>query len=355
MTESVQKVIVGVDTHKDFHHAAVITALGEPVDDRRFAATATGYEELIGWVTAAGTVVRVGVEGTGSYGAGLARRLRQTGLEVVDVIAPDRQERRLRGKTDQLDAFSAARAVLALRARTVPKTRDGQVEALRVLRTTRRMLVKQRTGTINQLHSLLVSAPEPVKAKLVGLGAFKLASACSRLRHAAADGVLTTVTKAALRSLGRRYLELRTEAKQLEKQITALATDYAPELMTLHGVGPDTAAALLTVAGENADRLTSEAALAHLTGVAPIPVSSGRTNRHRLNRGGNRQGNAALHRIVLVRMKSHQPTRDYIAKTLARGKTKQDAMRLLKRYITREVFPILIEVQHRQPTLETAA
>lgn len=355
MTESVQKVIVGVDTHKDFHHAAIITALGEPVDNRRFAATAVGYEELIGWVTAAGSVIRVGVEGTGSYGAGLARRLRLAGMVVVDVIAPDRQERRLRGKTDQLDAFSAARAVLASRARTVPKTRDGQVEALRVLRTTRKMLVKQRTETINQLHSLLVSAPEPVKAKLVGLGAFKLATACSRTRHATGDDVLTTVTKDALRRLGRRYLELRAETKLLEKQISALATDYAPELMTLHGVGPDTAAALLTVAGENADRLTSESALAHLTGVAPIPASSGRTNRHRLNRGGNRQGNAALHRIVLVRMKSHQPTHDYIAKTLARGKTKKDAMRLLKRYVAREVFPVLIAIQQRHQTHTTAA
>lgn len=355
MTDKRQKIIIGVDTHKDFHHVAVISALGEALADRRFDATPDGYAELTGWVAEQGDVLRAGVEGTGSYGAGLTARLRGAGITVIDVLAPDKQERRLRGKTDQIDAYSAARAVLSRRATTIPKVRDGQVEAIRTLRTTRRLLVKQRTETMNQLHSLLVSAPEGLRAKLAGRSAKALATACAKLRDRAGDDIVTATAKDAARSLGRRYLELQAETKRLEHRIRTIVADYAPELLGLHGVGPDVAATLLAVAGENADRIGSEAALAHLTGTAPIPASSGKTNRHRLNRGGNRQGNAAFHRIVLVRMKTHPETRAYIEKSLARGKTKRDAMRSLKRYLAREIFPILISIQHRHQTAQTAA
>lgn len=355
MTDLDRKIIVGIDTHKDFHHAAVITALGEAVEDRRFEATPAGYGQLIDWATSRGEVLRVGVEGTGSYGAGLTARLRQAGIPVIDVIAPDKQERRLRGKTDRIDAYSAARAVLAQRATTIPKDRDGQVEAVRVLRTARYLLVKQRTETMNQLQGFLVSAPEQLRARLAGLGGKKLAQACQKLRDRAGDDGVTTATILTLRSLGRRWLEAKAEADQLEGRIRDLVADYAPELLAVHGVGPDVAAVLLAVAGQNADRLTSESALAHLAGTAPVPASSGKTNRHRLNRGGNRQGNAAFHRIVLVRMKSHPATRDYVTKTLARGKTKRDAMRLLKRYLAREIFPILITIQQRHAATQIAA
>lgn len=355
MTDPNRKIIIGVDTHKDFHHAAVITALGESIADQRFDATPTGYTDLVSWVGRQGVVLRAGVEGTGSYGAGLTARLRELGWDVIDVIAPDKQERRLRGKTDQIDAYSAARAVLSRRASTVPKARDGQVEAIRALRTTRRLLVKQGTETTNQLRGLVVSAPEELRVKLDGQSRKNLALACSKLRDRAADDVVTAATKDAARSLGRRFLELTLEADRLEKRILALLTDYAPELLAVHGVGPDVAAALLTVTGENVDRISSESALAHLTGTAPIPASSGKTNRHRLNRGGNRQGNAAFHRIVLVRMKTHPETRAYIEKTLARGKTKRDAMRLLKRYLAREIFPILIAIQKRHSATQIAA
>lgn len=355
MTDVNRKVIVGVDTHADFHHAAVITALGEAVEDRRFDATPAGYDELVGWMGSHGEVVRVGVEGTGSYGAALTVRLRRAGIEVIDVIAPDKQERRLRGKTDRIDAYSAARAVLARRATTIPKTRNGQVEALRVLRTGRRLLIKQRTETMNQLKTYLVSAPEQLRARLAGLHGAKLARACQQLRSRAGDDIVTASTVQMLRSLGRRWLALTAEAGELQDRIAELVDDYAPELLAVHGVGPDVAATLLAVTGENADRLTSESALAHLAGTAPIPASSGKTHRHRLNRGGNRQGNAAFHRIVLVRMKTHPPTRDYLAKTLARGKTKRDAMRLLKRYVAREIFPILIAIQQRHDAAQQAA
>jgi len=355
MTDKRQKIIIGIDTHKDFHHVAVISVLGESLTDRKFDATPDGYASLIAWITDQGDVLRAGVEGTGSYGAGLTKRLRTAGLTVIDILAPDKQERRLRGKTDQIDAYSAARAVLARRATTVPKTRDGKVEALRILRTTRRMAVKQRTETMNQLHSLLVSAPEVLRAKLAGLKAKELAKACSRIRDREADDVVTAVTKDAARSLGHRFLDLTVEADRLEKRIRTLVADYAPELLAVYGVGPDVAATLLTVAGENVDRISSEAALAHLSGTAPIPASSGKTNRHRLNRGGNRQGNAAFHRIVLVRMVRHPETRAYVEKTLARGKTKRDTMRLLKRYLAREIFPILIAIQQRQAATQIAA
>jgi transposase len=355
MTDKRQKIIIGVDTHKDFHRVAVISALGESLTDRKFDATPDGYASLITWVTDQGDVLRAGVEGTGSYGAGLTTRLRTVGITVIDVLAPDKQERRLRGKTDQIDAYSAARAVLAKRATTVPKIRDGEVEAMRILRTTRRMVVKQRTEIMNQLHSLLVSAPEQLRAKLAGLKAKDLAKASARLRDLAADDIVTAATKDAARSLGRRFVELTVEADRLEARIRTLVTAYAPELLAVYGVGPDVAATLLTVAGENVDRIGTEAALAHLSGTAPIPASSGKTNRHRLNRGGNRQGNAAFHRIVLVRMKRHPDTRAYVEKTLARGKTKRDTMRLLKRYLAREIFPILIAIQQRQATTQIAA
>jgi len=355
MTDKHQKIIIGIDTHKDFHHAAVISALGESLTDRKFDATPDGYTALIAWVTGQGDVLRAGVEGTGSYGAGLTTRLREAGITVIDVLAPDKQERRLRGKTDQIDAYSAARAVLARRATTVPKIRDGEVEAMRILRTTRRMAVKQRTETMNQLHSLLVSAPEQLRAKLAGFKAKDLAKACARLRELAADDVVTAATKDAARSLGRRHVELTVEADRLEERIRTLVTGYAPELLAVYGVGPDVAATLLTVAGENVDRIGTESALAHLAGTAPIPASSGKTNRHRLNRGGNRQGNAAFHRIVLVRMVRHPETRAYVEKTLARGKTKRDTMRLLKRYLAREIFPILIAIQQRHTATQIAA
>lgn len=355
MTDSLGKIILGVDTHKDFHHAAVISALGEGLADRRFPTTPAGYQELVDWARGHGEILRVGVEGTGSYGAALTSRLLAGGLDVIDVIAPDKRERRLRGKTDQLDAYSAARAVLSGRAMTQPKTRDGVVEAIRVLATTKRLLVKQRTEAMNQLKGILITAPESLRNKFSGLTGKRLASACQALRRHRSDDPVLAAVKRSLRSLGRRFLELKAEADAVMAEIETLQQDYAPELLQIHGIGPDVAATLLVISGENADRLDSESALAHLSGTAPIPASSGKTNRHRLNRGGNRDANAAFHRIVLVRMKTHQPTRDYVAKTLARGKTKRDAMRLLKRYLAREIFPVLLAIQRRHQTIPIAA
>ena len=347
MTYSPKDLILGVDTHKDFHHAAVINHVGKSITDRKFDATAAGYVELITWATGLGRIGRAGVEGTGSYGAGLTRELTRRGITVIDVIAPDKQLRRLRGKTDQIDAYNAARAVLNELATAVPKTQDGFVEALRVLRTSRRLLVKQRTESMNQLQGLIVSAPTDLRVSVGKLKAKKLALACSKLPVRKADDLVMSETKNVLRSLAKRYLELLHETDRLMKRLGVIVTEHAPELLIVHGVGPDVAATMLIVAGENVDRLSSEAAFAHLIGTAPIQASSGKTNRHRLNRGGHRQGNSAAYRIVMVRMKTHEKTREYVVKALARGKTKREAMRLLKRYVAREVFRILIAIRER--------
>lgn len=355
MTYSTKDLILGVDTHKDFHHAAVINSVGKKITDRKFDATPEGYRELIGWATGIGRIGRSGVEGTGSYGAGLTRELTRRGIPVIDVIAPDKQLRRLRGKTDEIDAYNAARAVLNEVATAVPKTKDGFVEALRVLRTSRRLLVKQRTESMNQLQGLIVSAPAELRVGLTKTKAKKLATLCSKLPKRAADDLVTAETKNVLRSLGKRYLELLTEADALMKRLRLIVKEHAPELLLVHGVGPDVAATMLIVAGENVDRLASESAFAHLIGTAPIPASSGKTNRHRLNRGGHRQGNSAAYRIVMVRMKSHEQTRDYVAKALARGKTKREAMRLLKRYVAREIFHILITIRERHQLTQITA
>ena len=347
MTYSQKVLILGVDTHKDFHHAAVINHVGKSIADRKFDATSAGYSDLINWATGVGRIGRAGVEGTGSYGAGLTRELTRRGIPVIDVIAPDKQLRRLRGKTDQIDAYNAARAVLNELATAVPKAQDGFVEALRVLCTSRRLLVKQRTESMNQLQGLIVSAPAELRVGLAKLKAKNLALRCSKLPVRQADDLVMTETKNVLRSLGKRYVELLTETNRLSKRLGEIVKEHASELLAVHGVGPDVAATMLIVAGENVDRLGSESAFAHLIGTAPIQASSGKTTRHRLNRGGHRQGNSAAYRIVMVRMKSHEKTRDYVVKALARGKTKREAMRLLKRYVAREIFQILITIRER--------
>lgn len=347
MTDLNRKVILGVDTHKEFHHAAVTTTGGKEIADREFPATPAGYRELFEWAAGHGFIAQAGVECTGSYGLGLTDVLVRRGIWVIDVIAPDKQLRRLRGKTDQIDAVNAARAVMNEIATTIPKTRNGTVEALRVLRTTRQLQMKQRTESINQLQGLLVSSPAELRESLTKFKGKKLAQACAKLRDRAGDDVVMHTTRDVLRSLAKRYLEIFAETERLMKCLLRLVKEYAPELLAIHGVGPDVAATMLIVAGENVDRIGTEAQFAHLIGTAPIPASSGKTNRFRLNRGGNRQGNSAAYRIVMVRMKHHQKTRDYVAKSLARGKTKRETMRMLKRYVAREIFPILIAIQTR--------
>jgi transposase len=285
-------------------------------------------------------VDKVGMEGTGSFGAGLLRFLADYGLTVVEVDRPDRSDRRRNGKSDPLNAESAARAVQSGRASGTPKSRDAQVEMTRVLRVARRGAMKARIQAGAQLDAVILTAPEPVRAPLRMLTSRQRIRACAALRPGSiADPA--TATKTALRALARRWQALQAEIDDLDAQLTPLVTAAAPQLVTLPGVGVDIAGQLLVTAGDNPHRLRSERSFARLCGAAPIPVSSGRTDRHRLHRGGDRNANSALWRIALVRMHCHQPTKDYVARRTAEGKTKTEILRCLKRYIAREVFPLL--------------
>jgi transposase len=292
------------------------------------------------------------VEGTGCYGAGLARYLRKAGQVVLEVNRPDRAARRRRGKSDPVDAEAAARAVQAGEVTIVPKAADGQVEMLRSLRVARTTAMRARTQAVNALRSLLVTAPAELREQLRGLSAVRLVRVAATLD----PGRLTSPTAAAmlaLRTLARRYQALDAEITALDSELDQLTATAAPRLLALFGVGPDVASALLIAAGDNPGRLGSEAAFSMLCGSSPIQASSGKTTRHRLNRGGDRQANAALYRIVIVRLRWHQPTKDYTARRTAEGKSKKEIIRCLKRYVAREVFAVLREMNQADPATAT--
>jgi transposase len=342
-------VTVGVDTHLELHVAAVIDQAGRLLGTQAFPASTRGYVALVTWAEGFGPVERVGVEGTGTFGAGLTRFVRAYGLAVVEVARPDRSTRRRRGKSDPIDAQAAARATLAGVAVTTPKTRDGQVEMIRLLRVARRGAMKARVAAAEQLYGVLYSAPEELRQPLLGLTTKALVRACASMR----PGPLTSpmaATKTTLRTLARRWQQLQAELDQLDTQLQALVASVAPTLLALPGVGVETAGQLLVTAGDNPQRLGSEAAFAHLCGAAPIPASSGRTDRHRLNRGGDRRANNALWRIALVRMRCHPPTRAYVERRTKQGLSKLDIMRCLKRYIAREIYYQLTSPPLTAPT-----
>ena len=334
-------VTVGVDTHKDLHVAVALDALGRRLAELVVPATAAGYRQLHLWATDQGQVDAFGVEGTGSYGAGLARYLRRSGSRVIEVNRPDRATRHRLGKSDPIDAEAAARAVLAGTATATPKDGDDQVEVIRVLKLTRDSAVKAQTQAVNQLKAVLVTAPAELRESLAEGGLVALLKRCAALRPGEPTTPLSAA-KYALRLLARRALTLRAEAKHLREHLTSLTAAAAPTLVELTGVGPDSAAALLLAAGDNPHRLHSEAAFAALCGTNPIPASSGKITRFRLNRGGNRQANAALHRAVITRMHWHEPTKIYVARRTAEGKTKPEIMRCLKRYLARQVYRCLV-------------
>lgn len=341
MTHPDREVTGGVDTHGHTHHAAVIDQIGRHLADREFPATAVGYRDLLAWMGSHGQLVAVGVEGTGAYGAELARVLAAAGTTVVDVDRPDRKTRRMKGKSDPIDAYAAATAVASGRATGSPKSRTGTVEAIRVLRVARRSAVKARTQAMNQIRGLLVSAPAGLREQVADHSRAELVRTLARLRPGDDLSAPPAATKAALRRLARRHQSLDEEITELDAQITPLVRQAAPQLLDLFGVGPETAGQLLTSAGDNPGRMHSEAAFAHLAGAAPIPASSGRTHRHRLNRGGDRAANNALHTIVLVRMRHDQRTRTYVERRTTEGLSKKEIMRCLKRFVAREVYHAL--------------
>lgn len=341
-------VYLGVDTHSESHVAAALDGAGRLMGVPEVPNDGAGYAELLGWALGFGAPAAAGVEGTGSYGAGLSRFLRARDVRVLEVNRTSRQHRRRHGKHDAGDAEAAARAVMAGTASGEPKGADGAAESLRALRVARRSAVKARTQAANQLHALVSTAPERLKASLLGLATKHLVEVARRLRPDAEPGDPTAATKFALRSVARRHRALSEEITELEAQIERLAREAAPELTALDGVGPDTAAALLIAAGDNPERLKSEASFAHLCGTAPVPASSGKVVRHRLNPGGNRDANRALHVVVLNRLRRDPRTREYVARRNSEGKTKKEAMRCLKRYIARETYrAILLDASAR--------
>jgi transposase len=341
---STGEVVLGVDTHKEAHVAAVISVLGELLASRTFPATTVGYRALIVWARTFGTLRRAGVEGTGSYGVALTRQLRAEDITVTEVNRPDRATRRRRGKNDTIDAEAAARAVLSGRATATAKTGDGPVEMIRMFKLAKASALKARTQAINQLKAVLVAADPAVRESLSGLSNTVLIRRCAQLDSSTSDQ-LTSATLYTLRLLARRILSLTEEIDDLVQKITDKVTAHAPALLQCHGVGPDSAAALLITAGDNPTRLHSEASFAALCGVSPTEASSGKTVRLRLNRGGDRQANAALYRIALSRLRWDAGTRGYVQRRLAEGKTGREAIRCLKRYIAREIYQIITQPQ----------
>ena len=343
MTQDRPGVFGGVDTHKRTHVAAVLDGAGRVLGSAAFDADTAGCTALLGWLGGHGSVERVGVEGTGSYGAGLARHLAAAGVDVVDVNRPNRQMRRRRGKTDTVDAEAAARAALNGCAAVVPKSADGCVEAIRTLRVARRSAVKARTVAANQIDAVVVTAPEPVKDRLRALNTARTVEACARMRPDTDGDLVRAAAKRALRSLARRHQALTAEIKHLDAELRRLCERANPALLGACGVGAETAAALLVAAGDNPERLRSEASFAALCGTSPIEASSGRTVRHRLNRGGNRQANNALWRIATVRLRVDERSIAYAARLTAEGKTRREILRCLKRHIAREVYKLIID------------
>lgn len=334
-----QPVIGGVDAHKDTHHAVVLDDRGVRLSDQAFPATTAGYRCLLEWMRDLGDLHRVGIESTGSYAAGLTRFLQESGVEVIEVNQPHPHTRARKGKDDAIDAEAAARKALSGEASGTPKTTTGVIESVRLLRVARESAMHARTVALLQLQDVLVTAPAPLREQITATSGRGMATQCAKLRPDVSR--LTEPTQAAkmtLRTLARRVDELESEITGIDAHLGAMVRAAAPRLTSRVGIGTVHASQLLVTAGQNIDRVTSEAAFARLCGVAPIPVSSGKTQRMRLHRGGDRQANRALHLIAVCRLRHDQRTRNYATRRLAEGLSKRDVLRCLKRFIAREVF-----------------
>lgn len=349
-----RRVVVGVDTHKYVHVAVAIDDLGTVLGAQSFVADTSGYAQLIDWAAGFGGKLTFGIEGTCSYGAGLASAVRRRGIGALEVVRTDRRDRRLRGKSDIIDAQNAATAVLSGLATAVPKSADGTVEMIRQVKVAKDVAVKARAAAMISLKQVIVNAPDDLRQELQPLSKMALVNRCTGLRPGAMT-TITAATKHTLRAIARRWQQLNTEIVAHEKVLSELTSRMAPDLAKAFAVGPDTAAEMLIVAGDNPERIRSEAAFARLCGVAPIPASSGMTTRHRLNRGGHRQANAALYRVVIVRMQHHDPTKAYVARRTAEGKTKSEIIRCLKRHLARELWAAMRPLRHARQQAPIAA
>src|SRR5829696_1211106 len=280
-----RSVVGGVDTHKDLHVAAVVDEHDRPLASRGFPTTRHGYKQMLAWMRSFGSLQRVGVEATGTYGAGLLRYLQHAGVEVLEVTTPDPHDRRKRGKTDDLDAQNAAHAAFAGRRTVTPKSRDGMIESLRVLKACRKTAVAARRVALQMIHNTVVCAPDELRDTLRQLTRMQLIRTLAAWRPDMTDyRNVASAYRITLRSLARRYLELYDEIADLDDLIRAIVDELAPALVAWNAIGHGSAAQLLLTAGDNVQRLHSEASFAALCGVSPVPASSGKTTRHRLNR-----------------------------------------------------------------------
>ncbi len=342
IVEAARGVTGGVDTHLDVHVAAALDPLGGLLGTERFETNSAGYKALLHWLETFGDVTKIGIEGTGSYGSGLTRYLRRAGVEVIEVDRPNREERRRSGKSDPLDAVEAARSALSGRASGRPKSRDGAVEAIRVLVVAKRSARQARVKALIQMRHLGFTAPDQLRCRLKGLSVPALVAEGVRLRPTRSPDPVTAATKASLSSLAHRISALDDELAALDERIEALLEATVPDLLGVFGVGPDTAAALVMAAGDNPERLHSEAAWSHLCGVSPIPTGSGKKGgKVRAHQGGDRQANSALWRIVMVRIAHDPRTQVYFERRVKEGMTKHEVIRILKRYVAREVYRYL--------------
>jgi transposase len=344
--ETARWVVGGVDTHKDLHVAAVVDEQDRVLGTRCFATTRQGYRQMLAWMGSFGEVQRIGIESTGSYGAGLLRFVQKAGIEVLEVTTPDKLDRRRRGKNDDLDAQNAAHAAFAGKRTVTPRSRDGMTESLRVLKTCRKTAVAARRVALQMIQSTIVCAPDGLRDMLRTMTRMQLVRTLAAWRpDLSAYRDVESAYRISLKSLARRYLELHDEIADLDAMIGAIVEELAPDLVARPSIGPTSAAQLLLTAGDNPERLHSEASFAALCGVSPVPASSGKTIRHRLNRGGDRAANSALHIIAIVRLRTDPKTKAYVAKRIAEGHSKLDAIRSLKRYIAREVFTLIVRRQ----------
>ncbi|MEU5996789.1 IS110 family transposase [Streptomyces sp. NPDC047197] len=339
-----------MDTHRDAHVAAVLAVTGAVLATDEFPATAAGYRDLLKWASRSGVVRRAGVEGTGSYGASLSRYLLAQGVDVLDVNRMDRADRRRRGKSDPLDAQNAARAVLSGRTRARAKAGDGPVQIARMYKLTKVSAVKARTQAVNQLKAVLITADPALREELAGLGNAELLRTCAGFTDLSSRGEVgeesvLQATRITLGLLAGRIGQLSAQIREVDARLARLVERSAPQLLEVVGIGPDTAVALLITVGDNPERLGSEAAFAALCGVSPVERSSGRRQFRRLNRGGDRQANAALHRIVFTRLRVDPRTQNYFERRLKEGKTRREIIRCLKRYAAREVFHLIEQPQ----------
>jgi transposase len=341
---AVCSVVGGVDTHKDLHVVAVVDEHDHILGSQCFATTRHGFKQMLFWMRSFGQLRRVGVEATGTYGAGLLRYLQAAGVEVLEVTTPDKGDRRKRGKNDDLDAQNAAHAAFAGKRTVTPKSRDGMIESLRVLKACRKTAVAARRVALQMIQNTVICAPDELRDMLRKLTRMQLIRTLAAWRPDMTDyRKVASAYRIALKSLARRYLELHDEIADLDTMIAAIVDELAPTLVARNSIGHESAAQLLLTAGDNSERLHSEASFAALCGVSPVPASSGKITRHRINRGGDRAANSALHIIAIGRLRTDPRTKAYVTRRIAEGHSKLEAIRCVKRYIAREVFSLITQ------------